>query len=196
MYSLQNNKFSKTEIILHPGEFYSSSEDLIISTILGSCVSVVLFDEERKQGGLNHFLLPGIGHKINEENISLEKNARYGVNAMEVLINALMKQGSDKGSLTAKVFGGASMFSKISEIGVGQTNTDFASAYLKNEGIRIAASDTGGNAGRKIYFFPSTGRILMKKIRSREQILDINMNDRNLEDSILKKPARGNIVLF
>ena len=84
MYSVKNHKFNKDEFILHPGEYFCSSENILMSTILGSCVSVVLYDSRKKQGGLNHFLLPRVTSRITEELLIKEKNARYGIHAMEV----------------------------------------------------------------------------------------------------------------
>lgn len=196
MHSLRNIKFNKKEIIIHPGEYYSSAEDIVISTILGSCISVVLYDEREKRGGLNHFLLPRTG-KMEEEKGIEEKNARYGVHAMEVLINDLMKMGSDKSSLTAKVFGGAAMFTDMrNEKGVGHINILFAMQFLEREGIPVVASDTGEESGRKIFFFPRTGRVLLRKIHSRKKMQDLKKQDEGFQKKVLEEEKDGGIVLF
>lgn len=196
MYSIRNIKFNKKELIIHPGEFFCSDEDIVMSTILGSCISVVLYDESKGQGGFNHFLLPRIGRVSNSETIE-EKSARYGVYAMEILINSIMKMGSEKSSLKAKVFGGASMFGPMNkEHGVGFINTQFALQFLTKEGIPIIASNTGENSGRKIFFFPKTGKVLMRKIHSKRKIQDIKERDKGLQQSILEKPMGDKIILF
>lgn len=196
MYNIKNLKFNKKEIVLHPGEYFCSNEDVVMSTILGSCISVVLYDESKRQGGLNHFLLPRIG-RVSDAGTIEEKSARYGVHAMEVLINNIMKMGSEKSSLKAKVFGGASMFGPMNkEHGVGYINTQFALQFLTKEGIPIIASNTGENTGRKIFFFPKTGKVLMRKIHSKRRIQDIREQDMGLQESILKKPVGDKIVLF
>ncbi|MDC7234269.1 MAG: chemotaxis protein CheD [Spirochaetales bacterium] len=196
MYSIHNNKFNKKEIILHPGEYFCSNEDVVLSTILGSCISVVLYDETKKQAGLNHFLLPKLGSTINSDILG-EKNARYGMYAMEVLINDMMKLGSEKSALKAKVFGGASMFpGKGKEEGVGYVNTQFALQFLIKEGIPVIASNTGDVLGRKIFLFPQTGRVLLRKIHSQTKIEDIRRHDQDLQEDILKKKKGGDIVLF
>jgi chemotaxis protein CheD len=196
MYSIKNIKFNKKELILHPGDYFCSDEDIIMSTILGSCISVVLYDESKQQGGLNHFLLPRIG-RVSNTDIIEEKSARYGVHAMEILINNIMKMGSEKSSLIAKVFGGASMFGPMNrEHGVGYINTQFALQFLSKEGIPIIATNTGENVGRKIFFFPRTGKVLMRKIHSKRKLQDIRERDEGLQQSILEKPVGDKIVLF
>lgn len=196
MYNIRNIKFNKKEVILHPGDYFCSNEDIVMSTILGSCISVVLYDESKRQGGLNHFLLPRIG-KSTQPDIIEEKSARYGVHAMEVLINDIMKMGSQKSALKAKVFGGASMFGPTNKgNGVGYINTQFALQFLAKEGIPIIASNTGEDVGRKIFFFPKTGRILLRKIHSKTKIREIKKQDEGLQETILKKPVGDKIVLF
>lgn len=196
MHKLKNIKFNKKEVILHPGDYFCSNEDIVLSTILGSCISVVLYDGSKQQAGLNHFLLPKIGTAINSE-LVVEKSARYGLYAMEVLINEMMKMGSEKSALIAKVFGGASMFtpSDIAK-GIGYTNTQFALNFLSKEGIPIIASNTGDNSGRKIYLFPRTGKVLMRKIHSKRRNEDIIKRDEGLQQKIIKNIKADKIVLF
>lgn len=196
MFRIENRTFKKQEIIIHPGDYYCSNEDIVISTILGSCISVVLYDETKKQGGLNHFLLPQIGLS-STASVMENKSSRYGITAMEVLINDLMKLGSSKSNLMAKVFGGAAMFGPSNqEFGVGSLNIKFAFQFLEKEGIRILSSDTGQDVGRKIFFFPKTGQVLLKKIHSQRTLEDIKKQDEGFKQTILEKPGENKIVLF
>ncbi len=152
----------KKEISIHIGELYSSKRPTVIYTLIGSCVAACLFDPVMRVGGMNHILLPGKA-KMN----GFDASARYGINAMELLINDIMKHGGNRHRLVAKVFGGAHLLSAISvENGVGRHNVAFAVGFLKAEGIKIIGQDLGGHAARKIYFRTDTGEVFLKRIPS------------------------------
>ena len=125
----------------------------MISTLLGSCVSVCLHDAERRVGGMNHILLP-------ERGSAAVQSTACGALAMELLINDLLKLGAVKARLTAKVFGGGRMIDGLSN--VGARNVDFAMSYLQVEGIRIAGSSVGGKTGRRVQFWPESGKARQK----------------------------------
>ncbi|MBN2521885.1 MAG: chemotaxis protein CheD, partial [Bacteroidales bacterium] len=128
MYTSYNFSLGKNVIFLHPGEYYSSDEDIFIGTLLGSCISVVLYDPHNGIGGLNHFMLPS---SVNKE-FYLSKSGKYGMYAMELLINSLMKMGVDKSDMKAKIFGGASVLRQTVPglNSVSKNNIDFAFEYL------------------------------------------------------------------
>ena len=180
MYTSFNSSFNKQTTYLYPGEYYSSYEDIMISTLLGSCVAVVLYDKKNGLSGMNHFMLPS---SISEE-FFLSKSGKYGMYAMELLINSLMKNGAEKKELVAKVFGGASVLktSTNHKIGVAQNNIDFAFNFLKTEGIKVISSDTGGIEARKIFLYAINGKVMMKRIAS-TMIEDL----RKKENDYLKK---------
>ena len=136
------------------GEFaISDTEHESISTILGSCVSTCLFDPDAKIGGMNHFLLPqSTGASI--------QAASFGVNAMEILINALIKAGAQRSRLRAKVFGGARMIAGLSDI--GQMNSVFVRSFLTREGIDCVGESLGGTQARRVEFWPGNGRARQK----------------------------------
>ena len=125
---------------IHPGEYYISSEDAIY-TILGSCVSVVLYSDRQKIGGMNHFMLPSTSEVFPEK----EYQGRYGVHAMELLINGLMKEGLSRNKLTAKVFGGGNVLNTdpTSRYHIGFKNTEFVFEYLAK--MVMTASKTQEN---------------------------------------------------
>ncbi len=129
-----------------------SDPDVVLSTILGSCVAACLRDPVAGVGGMNHFLLPGSG------NASLGGGdaTRYGVHLMELLINGLLKKGARRDRLEAKVFGGAKTIATFSN--VGEQNVAFAMQFLKDEGIPVVSSSTGGEHGRKLEYWPVSGR--------------------------------------
>lgn len=132
------------------GESYVSAEDNeVLTTVLGSCVAACIRDPVRHIGGMNHFLLP--------DGESRDGGAmRYGVFAMECLINGLLAQGAARERLEAKLFGGANVMASLS--GVGWRNADFAERFLQQEGIRVVGGDLRGAAPRRIQYWPTTGR--------------------------------------
>lgn len=162
MFAHKLSNFEQNVVTIHPGEFLVSSDDIIISTVLGSCVSVSFWDTRLRFGGINHFMLPG---DLDNPDVAKSKNAKYGMYAMEVLYNELFKRGSRKIDIVAKVFGGASVLRLVNgPTKVPKGNVDFALAYLARENIPIAANDTGGLLPRKILFFAQTGKVLLKRI--------------------------------
>jgi len=150
----------KKRVKIHIGDIYTSAEPAVIETILGSCVSVCLFDPERKTGGMNHILLPG---KADLE--IFDDTTRYGINAMEVLINSMMKLGSRKKNILSKIFGGAHILRSIGRhMSPGLKNIQFVENFLNLEGIPIVSRNTGGNNGRKIHFHTNTGDVFLKTL--------------------------------
>lgn len=144
------------------GEYYATYDTKIIYTLLGSCVAVCLFDTENKIGGMNHILMPG------RPNLQkYDASARYGVNAMELLINAMMKLGGNRKKFVAKTFGGASVIPAISkDRAVGQKVAQFVMDFLETEKIKIISRDFGGFQTRKVYFHTDTNEVYVKKIVS------------------------------
>ena len=144
-----------------PGEYYVTGRDMMLVTVLGSCVSVCMRDPTAGIGGMNHFMLPDSGDPRN----LLSNPARYGGYAMEVLINQLTKLGCARNRLKAKVFGGGAVMRGFSMNDVGRRNSDFVLEYLERERIHIQAQDLLDIYPRKVYFFPASGRVLVKKLK-------------------------------
>ncbi len=143
-----------------PGDCYVSSRDELLSTVLGSCVAVCLYEPVRRLGGMNHFLLPGGSDSI----VATAEATRYGKHAMNELIRTLIDLGADKPFLEAKVFGGGTMFT--SEQDVGQRNISYADEFLKNENIAVVSRDVGLSFSRKIRFNPVSGKVMVKRLPS------------------------------
>lgn len=132
------------------GEYLATrNQNETLSTVLGSCVAACLWDPVAFIGGMNHFLLPYAG--AGADSIS----SRYGINAMEMLINNLLKLGADRKRLRAKLFGGATMSSNLADI--GGLNARFAQSFLSTEGIPCDAASLGGTAARRVTFHPTSG---------------------------------------
>lgn len=132
------------------GEFSASSdENIMLTTVLGSCIATCMYDPFACVGGMNHFLLPG-DQSANSDGVV------YGVHAMELLINALLRSGARKERLQAKIFGGARMLNNLSDI--GRMNTVFARDFLAKEKIECVGESVGGERARRIRFWPTDGR--------------------------------------
>lgn len=159
MYTHYNGRFERNVTILHPGEYYATGEDIIISTVLGSCIAVALYDPTTEMGGLNHFMLPG---ELHSRQFFAEESGRYGMYAMELLINAMLKNGARRDKLTAKVFGGGHVLSGGAG-NIPESNITFAMEFLETERIPVISSDVGGTDARKVLFFASTARVLLKR---------------------------------
>ena len=143
-----------------PGEYYYTGKDMLIVTVLGSCVSACIRDRVKGLGGMNHFMLPDGGDPGNPVSASM----RYGTYAMEVLINDLLKAGARREHLEAKVFGGGAVLRGFSAMNVGERNAAFVIQFLKTERIPVLAEDLNDIYPRKVYFFPRTGKVLVKKL--------------------------------
>ena len=159
-------KFQKKMMILHPGEYLATKDDIILSTLLGSCVAACLYDPVNRVVGMNHFLLAG--NFDQNDKYFLSEAGRYGINAMELLINEMMKLGAKRNFLKAKVFGGAHVLHNVAS-GPGtvpETNVRFIKTFLYTENIEIIASDLGGSYGRKVLFFVEDFKVLMKRLDS------------------------------
>ena len=139
-----------------PADYAVSDEPLAIVTLLGSCVAACLYDPLLRIGGMNHFMLP--------DGEADPGNARYGVHAMELLINALLKRGARRARLLAKVFGGGNVLRGFQDP-IGSRNARFVLDYLDAERIPVQASDLGDIHPRKVAFFVQTGRTLVDACR-------------------------------
>jgi len=128
----------------------SQNQDIVMTTILGSCVAACMWDETAGIGGMNHFLLPGT-----EDGSA--GSMSHGVHAMELLVNGLIQAGARRDKLKVKLLGGAKMFN--SRIDIGSKNAEFAMWFVRNEGFELVDCCLGGQRGRNIRFWPVGGRI-------------------------------------
>lgn len=184
--------FRRQAVKILPGEYYVTTGDKLIVTVLGSCVAVCLRDKYTGMGGMNHFLLPNDG---SHESGFMTESARYGVYAMELLINHLLKMGANRNRLEAKVFGAGNVLRGLTVNNVGQRNAEFALDYLSTEQIPVIAQDLLGEFPRKVYFFPDTGQVLVKKIKV---LHNSTISDRENEYRMRVKftPKSGDVELF
>lgn len=151
----------RTAVKLLPGEYHVTNEDLVQVTVLGSCVAACIRDASSGIGGMNHFMLPDAG---GGESDRFGSTGRYGIHAMELLINGLLKLGAKRSNLEAKVFGGGNVMRSLNHANVGARNAKFVLELLANENIPVIAQDLEDVYPRKVYFFPREGRVLIKKL--------------------------------
>jgi chemotaxis protein CheD len=175
-----------------PGEYYVTARDMVLVTVLGSCVSACIRDRISGIGGMNHFMLPESNQDKNNPN---NASVRYGNYAMELMINQLLKMGARRANLEAKVFGGGSMLSSFASANVGDRNAEFVLEYLRTEGIAVGGQDLLDVYPRKVYFFPNTGRVLVKKLRKmhNETILE---REQAYRSRLAAADIQGDVELF
>lgn len=179
-----------------PGEFYVTRGGELISTVLGSCVSVCIRDKVLGVGGMNHFMLPEESEHSSSDwgSNPNTRMTRYGNWAIEYLINELLKIGADRKRFEVKVFGGGQVLANMSD--VGQRNILFTFDYLRREGLSIEASDVGDAYPRKVLYFPETGRVLMKKLRSRHNDTVIERERAYMKKLASDQTVKSDIELF
>lgn len=179
--------------IIMPGDYFVSWEPAEISTLLGSCVSACVWDSQRKIGGLNHFMLPdsppdarSLGEKT--------KSLRYGLHAMECLINDLLTMGAKREHLSAKVFGGANITGALNTRHVGRRNAEFVIDFLCKDKIKVLASDLGGPHSRRIRFNTQTSAVRVERVASANSAA--LLQEKRYNETINKDPVNGDIVFF
>jgi len=189
---IKKNGMNKKQVSIHIGEYYASKVPTIIYTLLGSCVAVCLYDRKKKIGGMNHILLPG--------NASMDKFndcARYGINAMELLIDKILKLGGEKKNLASKVFGGANLLPSIPyERCVGKKNVFFVLNFLTKASIPILSQDVGGNDSRKIFFHTDTGDVFLRRSLSIHYQNILDQENKALKKIQRKKNSPNDILIF
>ncbi len=153
---MQEAPLQEKKVNIVQGEQYVDDDPrTVLTTILGSCIAACIWDPKFGLGGMNHFLLPG-----NEADIKNRQPGgdamRFGVHAMELLVNGLLRRGAQRGRLQAKLFGGARMIKGLTDI--GELNASFAEKFLRAEGIPVVGGSLRGEQGRRIQFWPVGGR--------------------------------------
>ncbi len=141
---------------IHVGEIFVGAKPTEISTVLGSCISVCLYDKVEQMGGMNHYLVP----LWNENGL---QSPKYGNISIPKLIENMLNIGCEKHNIEAKIFGGANVIEVSQEdMMKGRKNILIAKEVLREYGIKITAQDTGGTKGRKILMRSDTGKILLR----------------------------------
>jgi chemotaxis protein CheD len=173
-----------------PGEYFVTTKDMLLVTVLGSCVAACIRDPDSGIGGMNHFMLPDEGGRE-----VLSTSARYGTYAMEVLINHLLKLGARRNRLEAKVFGGGAVMESLASSNVGVRNAEFVLKFLNTEKVPVVAKDLLDSYPRKVYYFPSTGKVLVKKLH-RVHNDTLFSREREYKERLVTAKVEGDVELF
>jgi len=176
-----------------PGEFYVGAQDELVSTVLGSCVAACVHDSVRGIGGMNHFMLPEPRGASDGWSATVGRAARYGSDAMEQLINAVLKAGGQRADLRVKVFGGGRVLAQMSD--VGQRNIDFVRRYLAAERLLLVAEDLGDVYPRQVQFFPLSGRVRVRQLRRSDDVALVAA-ERGYLKRLANDPIKGEVELF
>jgi len=178
----------RNHISLYIGEVGASQSNVVLDTLLGSCVAVCMYDPVLRAGGMNHILLPNCR--------AGEKSSRCGIHAMELLINELMKLGGDRRRFVAKAFGGANVLHGIKMPPVGDGNARFVREFLALEKIPLVAERMGGTHAVHLYFHTDTGKATVHTVdgSSLPRIINAEGSFGNLPSA--EKSFGGEITLF
>jgi chemotaxis protein CheD len=157
-----DRRFDRDAIKILPGEYHVATEDVVLVTVLGSCVSACIRDRRLGIGGMNHFMLPD---NASDAQGPVGESARYGAYAMETLVNQMLKLGARRDALEVKVFGAGNVMPGLAQANVGERNAAFVIEFLRAESLALAARDLLGPYPRKVYYFPKSGRVLVKTLK-------------------------------
>jgi chemotaxis protein CheD len=165
---------------LLPSEYYVTTTDTVLTTVLGSCVAACIVDIDNGVAGMNHFMLTEDGEAAPRDQT---ESMRYGTYAMDVLIREMIRSGARRERLQAKVFGGAAVLANMTTLNIGDRNADFVLRYLSAERISIAAQDLRGQHARRVCFMPASGKAVVRKLRGQ---IDVQLIQRE-EGELLRK---------
>jgi chemotaxis protein CheD len=181
----------QASVRVQPGEFFATDRDVALTTVLGSCVAACVRDRVSGIGGMNHFMLPRARGTPGPASAS----ARYGVNAMELLINEILHLGAQRQNLEAKVFGGGNVLSGVTMLNVGEMNAEFVCRFLREESIPVVASDLQGAISRQVRYFPASGRALVRPIGRRDDY-SVLEGEARYGERLRQLPGGGDVELF
>ena len=187
-----DKKFEIDAVKIMPGEYYVTARDMAMVTVLGSCVAACIRDRTSGIGGMNHFMLPG---NLGDDVSILSPSMRYGTYAMEIMINQLFKMGAQRSNLEAKVFGAGNVLNGLTISNVGERNAEFVLDYLRTENIALTGQDLLDINPRKVYFFPRTARVLVKKLRGIHNDTIIE-RDKMYRSRLNVADVQGDVELF
>ena len=181
-----DSMFRQIAVKVSPAEYYVDKEGLVMTTVLGSCVSVCLIARDGAICGMNHFMLPAGGGQGN--------SARYGLFAMELLINEMVKAGAPRNGLKAKVYGGGAVISGMKTMQIGKQNVDFVEEFLKREGIPVLARDVLDVYPRKVTMVGGTGKVIVQKLA--KDTTGALQEEARYAKRATERPSAGEVTLF
>lgn len=170
---------------IYIGEVVASAQPMVLQTLLGSCVAVCLRDPISGAGGMNHVLLPG--------GTDDDRASRFGVHAMELLINMIMKAGGDRRRFVAKAFGAANVLAGLQSPTVGELNAKFIREFLAAERIPLLAQRLGGTHAVQVHFRTDTGKTIVHSVDG-SQLPAIIVEEKTY--CRVEESTAGNVTLF
>ncbi len=186
-FFFHDHHFKHDAVKVLPGEYFVTADEMVVMTVLGSCIAACIWDPRVRVGGMNHFMLPDGGN---------DSSGRYGSFAMELLINEMMKLGARRETMQAKVFGGGQVMSSFTTMNVGERNTQFVLDYLQTERIAVISKDVLDIYPRKVCYFPATGKAMVKRLaHTHPETLD-TQERKNSAAVVSKATAGGSVDLF
>ena len=183
-----DNHFQHNAVKVLPGEYFVTNENVMLITVLGLCIAACLWDSRAGVGGMNHFMLP-VGD-------STDLSGRYGSYAMELLINEMMKLGARREFIQAKIFGGAQVIHGFTNMNVGERNTGFVREYLRTERIPVVSEDVLDIHPRKVVFFATSGRAMLKRLAHTHRESLAAQEARGNAASVVRETHGGSVDLF
>ena len=183
-----DNHFQHNAVKVLPGEYFVTNENVMLITVLGSCIAACLWDSRVGVGGMNHFMLP--------EGDSSDMSGRYGSYAMELLINEMMKLGARREFLQAKIFGGGRVISSFTNLNVGERNTEFVRDYLRTERIPVVSEDVLDIFPRKVVFFGTSGKAMVKRLAHTQTDAIAAQEVRGNAASVVRAARGGSVDIF
>lgn len=187
-----DQQFHLPAVKLLPGHFVSTRAPSLLVTLLGSCVAACLRDPVSGVCGMNHFMLPEAQADAAPDLLG----ARFGVQAMELLILDMQKRGARRDRLQAKVFGAGSVLDGMSVVNVGELNAAFILRYLEVEHIPILAQDMLGPWARKVYFFTDSGKVMIRRLET-DHARKLAVRERRYRETVDRNAGdTGSVDLF
>ncbi len=190
------------KFVITPGEQRAGTGTFLVSTLLGSCVAACLYDPVAKVAGMNHFLLANKRY-AKERPLNITEAGRYGMHAMELLINEMTRLGAQKKRMRAKAFGGGAVLDVVGKdnfLCVGDVNARFIREYLASEGIPLEASDLGGELGRVIRFRTDTYAVYQRYIKKASTFVvetkERGYWKRSIERHTIEETSPSSVILF
>ncbi|MCC2655857.1 MAG: cheD [Panacagrimonas sp.] len=187
-------KFNAQALKVLPGEYLVTDSDVMLVTVLGSCVSACIRDPLARVGGMNHFMLPDAEPDGRSSSWGTE-SARYGGYAMEMLINDLLKRGASRSRLEVKVFGGGAVLAGFTVSNVGERNGRFVLDYLQSEGLSVSGQDLFDVCPRRVHYFPRTGKVMVKRLPSANDT-EVLASESLYRSRLQESPTTGSVELF
>lgn len=186
-----DREFGLAAIKVLPGQYYVTGGDMLLTTVLGSCISACLCDRTAGVGGMNHFMLP---EDLDQAGTKVASAMRYGAHAMSMLLDELLKAGAQRERLEAKVFGGGAVLAGMTTLNIGDLNAEFVIRYLRTAQVKVIAQDLRGSLPRRVNYFPQSGRVAVRKLRRQEDTLRVQRVEQALVQALTTAPVDYNRI--